>query len=103
MEEIPLGARIELARPLALDQHFQKEGKEIEILFRRRERKRVDLEILGLKADANIRAAEELREALKASAQIEDEGMRVVFLEIGDEEIQKETLAGARSSENHGV
>src|ERR1700722_7969098 len=29
--------------------------------------------------------------------------MRVVFLEIRDEEIQKETFAGARSSENHGV
>src|SRR6202041_810119 len=36
VEEIALGGRIELAHPLSLDQHFQEEGEEIEILFRGR-------------------------------------------------------------------
>ena len=48
-------------------------------------------------------SAEELRQAFEASAQIEDEGVRSVFLQIGDEEIQKKRFPGARSPENHGV
>src|ERR1700722_20248491 len=37
VEEIALGRRIEFARPLSLDQHFQEKGEEIEILFCRRQ------------------------------------------------------------------
>src|ERR1700722_1522041 len=55
VEEIALGARIEFARPLSLNQPFQEECEEIKILFCRRERKRVDLEIFGFEADASIR------------------------------------------------
>ena len=87
----------------SLNQHFQEESEEIEIFLRRWQRKRIDLEILGFKADANIRAAEKLCEAFKAPAQIEDERVRIVFLEIGDEEIQQERFSGTRSPENHGV
>ncbi len=58
---------------------------------------------MGFQADANIRASEELREAFKAPAQIEDEGMRIVFLKIGDEEIKEERFPGTGSPENHGV
>src|SRR5882724_10516393 len=80
--EIALDGRVEFPHPRSLNQDFQEESKEIEIFFRRRERKRVDLEILGFEANADIRAAEELCETFKTSAQIEDEGMRVIFLQI---------------------
>src|ERR1700675_3638009 len=80
VEEVAFGSRVELARPLSLNQHFQEEGEEIEIFLRRWQRKRVDLEILGFKPDANIRAAEKLREAFEAPSEVEDEGMRLVLL-----------------------
>ena len=44
-----------------------------------------------------------MREAFKATAEVEDERMRVVFLKIGDEEIQQERFPSARPPENHGV
>src|ERR1700730_8019212 len=103
MEEIAFARGVELTRPRALNQDFQEEGEKIEIFFGGRERERVDLEIPGFEADPNIRAAEKLREAFKAPAQIEDKGVRRVFLKIGDEKIQKEAFAGTRSPKNHGV
>ena len=90
--EFALGGRVEFAWPLALNQDFQEEREEIEILLGGRQRKRIDFEILGFEADADIGAAEKLREAFKAPAQVEDERVRLVFLEIGDEEIQQETI-----------
>src|SRR6266478_3682993 len=86
--EIAFAGRIEFPGPRSLNQDFQEEREEIEIFLRRRERKRIDLEIVGFEANADIRAAEEMCEAFKASAQIEDEGMRVVLLQIGDEEVE---------------
>src|SRR3984893_17293727 len=103
MEEIALGGWVELARPLALDQDFQEESQEVEILFRGWQRKRVDLEVLGLKPNSNIRPAEELSEAFKAPAQIEDEGVRRVLLQVGNQEVQKKTFSCSRSTKNHGV
>src|ERR1700685_2136013 len=35
VEEVALGGRVELTRPLSLDQHFQEEREEIEIFLRR--------------------------------------------------------------------
>src|SRR5260370_13676763 len=80
VEEIALGGWVELTRPLSLDQHFQEECEEIEIFLRRWQRKRVDLEIPGFKPDADIRAAEKLREAFKAPAKVEDERVRILLL-----------------------
>src|SRR5271168_106583 len=42
VEEFAFGGRVELARSLTLNQHFQEESKEVEILLRRWQRKRVD-------------------------------------------------------------
>ena len=86
-----------------MDQDFQEKSEEIEILLRRWQRERIDLEISGFEAHANIRAAKQLREAFEAASQIEDECVRIVFLEIGDEEIEQERLPGAGPPENHGV
>ena len=86
-----------------LNQDFQEEREEIEIFFRGRKRERIDLEIRGFEAHADIGAAEEMREAFKTSAQIEDERVRVVFLEIGDEEIKQKRFTRTRPAENHGV
>ena len=41
--------------------------------------------------------------ALEAPAQVKDERPRFVFLEIGDEKIQKERFASTCAPENHGV
>ena len=54
-----------------MNQHFQKESQEVEILLAGRELKRIDLESLGFEPHANIRAAEKLGETFKTSAQIE--------------------------------
>ena len=61
------------------------------------------LKSLGLKSHPDIGAAEQLRQALEAPAQIENEGVRLVLLEIGDQEIQQERLSRAGPPENHGV
>src|SRR5882724_2716513 len=87
--EIAFDGRVEFPGPRSLNQDFQKESEKIEILFRRRERKRVDLEIFGFQTDTDVRTAEELREAFKTPAQIEDEGVRVVFLQIGDQKVEE--------------
>jgi len=42
-------------------------------------------------------------EAFKAPAQVEDERVRLVLLEIGNEEIQQERFSGAGTPQNHGV
>jgi len=44
-----------------------------------------------------------VREAFKASTQIEDEGVRLVLLEIGDQKIEKERFASTGAAQNHGV
>src|ERR1700722_1442114 len=101
--KIAFDGRIEFPGPRSLNQDFQKESEEIEIFFRRRERKRVDLEIFGFEADTDVRTAEELRKAFKTPAQIEDEGVRVVFLQVGDEEVEEERLSRAGPAQNHRV
>src|SRR6267378_3099996 len=54
MVEIAFRRRVEFAGRLPLYQDLQEEREEIEIFLGRRERKRVDLESVGLKADAHI-------------------------------------------------
>src|SRR5882724_9372266 len=98
--EIAFDGRIEFPGPRSLNQDFQEEREEIEIFLRRRERKRIDLEIVGFQTDADVRTAEELREAFKTPAQIEDEGVRVVFLQVGDEEVEEEGLPRAGPAQN---
>ena len=88
MVQIAFRGRVELASLLSLNQNLEEQREKVEILFRRWQGERVDLEILGFQSDANIRAAKQLREALKAPAEIEDEGVRVVLLEIRDQEVE---------------
>src|SRR5271154_4317934 len=103
MKEVALCGRVDLGSSLPLDQNFQEQGEKIEILLGGWQRKRIDLEILGLQADAHIRSPEQLCEAFKASTQIEDEGVRSIFLQVRDEEIQEKRFPGAGPAENHGV
>src|SRR6202034_3883153 len=77
--------------------------KEIQIFLGRRQRKRIDLEIFPFQARANIGSLEKPRETFKAPTQIEDERVRRVFLQVGDQEVQEKTFPGARSAENHGM
>src|SRR5882724_2763085 len=101
--EIALDGRVEFAGSGSLNQDFQEESKEIEIFFRRRERKRIDLEILGFQANADIRSAEKLCEAFKAPAQIENERVGFVFLKIRDEEVEEKRFPGARPAQDHAM
>src|SRR5580700_1114025 len=103
MKEVALRGGVDLGSSLPLDQNFEEQREEIEILFGGWQRKRVDLEILRLQADAHIRSPEQLREAFKTSTKIENEGMRSIFLQVGDEEIQEKGFPGAGPAENHGV
>src|SRR5229473_5841258 len=103
VKEFTLGGRVELAGSLPLDQHLEKQREKIEIFLRRGQRKRVDLEILGFQAHANIRASEKLRKAFKAPTQVKNERVRIVFLKIGNEEIQQERLPCTRSPKDHRV
>ncbi len=103
MIEIAFGRGIQLAGPLALHQDLEKQREEIEIFLGGRERKRIDFEILRFQAHANIGAAEQLRQAFKTSAQVENEGVRCVLLETGDQEIEQKRLPRAGSPEDHGV
>src|SRR6202050_1861094 len=76
LEEVALACRVELARPGSLHQNPHEQGKEIEIFLGRRQRKRIDLEILAFQADAKVGSGEKPREAFKAPTQIEDERVR---------------------------
>jgi len=93
MIEVALLAGRQLQRRGALNQNFEKEGEKVEVRFRRWNRERVDVEAGRIKADADIPAAEEPREALKAAAQVENEGVRVVLLHVCDEKVQEERFA----------
>src|SRR6202167_3956970 len=76
LEEVALACRVELARLGSLHQNPHEQGKEIEIFLGRRQRKRIDLEILAFQADAKVGTGEKPREAFKAPTQIEDERVR---------------------------
>src|ERR1700732_3260612 len=101
--EIALDGGVEFTHPCSLNQDFQEEGKEIEIVLCGRKRKRVDLEVLGFEADAEVGAAEKLSEAFKTSAKVKDERMRIVFLEIGNKKVEEKRFARAGPAQNHRV
>ena len=90
--EIAFGRRIKLRRPLALHQDLQKQREEIEIFLGGRKRKGIDFEILGREAHAHVGAAKQLRQAFKASAQVEDEGVRRILLELVIRKFSKNDL-----------
>src|SRR5262249_7766653 len=85
------------------EQNLHEQGQEIEICLGRRQAERVNGELARFESDPKIRAAEKPRKAFKTSAKIEDEGVRVVFLEVRDQKIQKERLPAAGAAENHGM
>src|SRR4029077_6177167 len=81
-EKIAFGSRVEITAPLSLNQDLQEKGEEIQILLGRLQRKRIDFEIGGFQAHADIGAAEQLGEAFKAPTEVENEGVRLIFLKI---------------------
>src|SRR5579859_6041269 len=101
--EVSLLGGVQFDRRCALKQHLYKQSQEIEVLLRGRERERVDSEVRRIDANPHVGATEEVCEALEAPAQVKDERPRFVFLEIGDEKVQKERFASTCAPENHGV
>ena len=93
----------QLQRCVPLNQNLEEKGKKIEILLGGWHRKGVDLEAGGVQPDADIGASKEPRETLETATQVEDEGIRVVLLEVRDEKIQEERFARSRAAQNHGV
>ena len=53
--------------------------------------------------DADIGAAKQPRQAFETAAQIKDEGVRVVLLQVRDEKVQEERFSRSRAAQNHGV
>src|SRR5580700_1926755 len=86
--EIAFGRGIEFTVLLVLHQDLQEESEEVEIFLGGCKREWVDLEIPGLQTHARIGAAKQMRKAFKAPAQIEDECVGLVLLEVRDQEIQ---------------
>src|SRR5216683_510231 len=101
--EVSLLGGVQFDRRCALKQHLYKQSQEIEVLLRGRERERVDSEVRRIDANPHVGAAKEMCKALEAPAQVKDERPRLVFLEIGDEKVQKERFASTCAPENHGV
>jgi hypothetical protein len=69
-----------------LDEHRQK----IEVRLRGRKRKRIDPEVRRIDSHAHVGAAEQLRQALVAAAQVENECVRFILLKIRREEADGE-------------
>jgi len=80
------------------EQDLHEERKEIEVRLGRREAERIDVKVARFEADRKIRPAEKAGKAFKASAEIEDEGVGVILLEIRDQKIQKEGLPAASAA-----
>ena len=100
--DLAIGRRVEGAECSA-NENLEKEREEIEVGFGRRQAEGIDREIARFNAETQIGAAEEPGKTFKASAEIENEGIGIVFLEIGDQKIQEETFSGTRATKNHGV
>src|SRR3954471_19162706 len=75
----------------------------MEMLLRRAEGKRIDRERLLLDADGKIAASEESCEALVPATEIEDQGIRLVFLRVGQQEVQEERLSAPGRSQEKRV
>jgi len=61
-----------------------KKRQEVEVRFCGRKGERVDREVGGFKPHPEVATAKQTRQAFKTPAQIENEGERVVLLQIRD-------------------
>ena len=55
------------------------------------------------KPQFQVAAFQQRRQLAVAVTQVEDDGERVVLLQMGDQEVQQEALAAARGTEHEGV
>src|SRR6266851_157008 len=101
--EVSLLGGVQFDWRCALKQDLCKQSKEIEVLLRGRERERVDSEVRRIDANPHVGAAEEMCKALEAPAQVENKRVRVVFLQVGDEEVEEERFASTSAPKNHGM
>ena len=92
-----------MRRALGFGEHANEKRQEIQVALRWRQGKGIDLELARFEADLEIRAPEQPGQAAETSAQVEDESVRLVFLQIGDQEIQQEGFARSGAAENDGV
>lgn len=65
---------------IAFDEHAQQAEKKLLILSGGGQREWIDREVALLAADVQIAAAEDVRQRLEASTNVEDEGQRAVLL-----------------------
>src|SRR5713101_2964253 len=88
---------------LGFGEHANEKRQEIQVVLRWREGERIDLEIAGFEANLQVRASKQPCKAAKTSSQIEDECVRLVFLQVGDQKIQQEGFSRPSAAENDGV
>ena len=88
---------------LAFDQYAKKRIEELQIVARRLKRERVDREVPRFVTNVQVRTAENAGQRLKAAADIEDVGERLVLLRVLQNEICEKTLARASGTQNERV
>ena len=81
--------------PTVVDQQRDKGEEEAQVVMGRWQAEGVDAEALDLHTHLQVRATEQLREASVGASHVEDEGVRIVLLQEGDQEIQQEGLSAA--------
>src|SRR5258708_37148574 len=80
--EVSLLGGVQFDRRCALKEDLYKQSQEIEVLLRGWERERIDSEFRRIDSHPHVRPPAELRKALDDPAHIENEGRRIVFLEV---------------------
>src|SRR5260370_40468477 len=88
---------------MVIGENFDKECEKVEIGLRFREAKGIDLERAAVWADFDVAAFKQSREAFKAPTQLEDECIRIVFLQIRDDENPNERFPRCCPPEYHGM
>ena len=86
-----------------LDQHAHKRKKKEMILWRQRKTERINGEFLPRRIQGHVAAAKELGEPLVTAAKVKDVGLRRVFLEVRNQEIEEKALAASRLSQDECV
>src|SRR5689334_17550150 len=84
-------------------QDFREAKQEMQVLWRGRQRERIDRERAFINAHLKVSAVKKPGQIFVAAAQIKDACARPIFLKMGKEKIHQEALAAAARPKNGRV
>ncbi len=87
----------------AFEQHAGERVEEVQVLWRRLERERIDRQAVLAEPELEIAPVEERGQLPVAVAEIEDDRERVVLLRMHRQEVEQEALAAPGRAEHEGV